>query len=178
MKAAIKKVLSFLLVLAVVVSVASPVKVEAATRKATAASKATKATTVKTGTTIVTVKSSKDGYTKFKAPKAGTYVITISDVKGKSSNNIINGGISLNEMSEYGLIGYPKLKTEGGKTDYFKVASKKSAKYSTSGKKVDRYLSKRTITVKLKKGQVVYMWNYFANFDTKNTTYKLNIKRK
>lgn len=179
---------SFALVLAVMVPVTGSVEVQAA-KKVTAGATEKKAKAVRVGTTAVTVKKcSKDdmhhAYLKFKAPKAGSYVFTLSDFKTKgikASKDVEIGYFSLLTKDTYGYI--PEtVKTEGGKTermnictgattkdDYFKSLNKET-------KKLNRYLPKRTATIKLKKGETVWLYVSYTNY--RQFSYKLNIKKK
>ncbi len=179
---------SFAIALAVVVPATGAVEVQAA-KKVTAGVNEKKAKVVGVGTTAVTAKkSSKDdmhhAYLKFKAPKAGSYVFTLSDFKTKgikASKDVEIGGFSLLTKDAYGYI--PEtVKTEGGKTermnictgaatkdDYFKSLNKKR-------KKLERYLPKRTATMKLKKGETVWIYVTYTNY--RQFSYKLKIKKK
>lgn len=150
----------------------------------------TKAPAVKTGTTTVIAKPYKGSnnstktktavsWVKFTAPKAGTYQFTISNygVKGDSSA-ILHGAVTMmTGKSTYSGAKYPKsylkVKTQGGKVYTLWLCS--ASAYRNYGKiTTGTSLTSRTATVKLKKGQVVYL--DFNN--SKTVSCKLNIKRK
>lgn len=187
----IKRVLmaaTFVLMLAVVIPAAGTVEVQAA-KKVTAGVTEKKAKTVRVGTTTVTArKCAKDdmhhAYLKFKAPKSGKYVFTLSDFKTKGrkvSQDVEIGYFSLLTKDTYGF--YPEtVKTEGGKTERMNIctgAAAKDAYYKSlnkESKKVNRYLSKRTATIKLKKGETVWLFVSYTNY--RQFSYKLNIKKK
>ncbi len=161
-----------------------------AVRKITSNYKYRKAPAAKTGTTIVTARPYKSSnnskkamsavsWVKFTAPKAGTYQFTFSDymVKNKK-DDILFGAISMyTGISRYADAAYPdnhlKVKTQGGKTYSLDMCS--AASYRKYGKiTTATSLPSRTATVKLKKGQIVFM-----NFNnSKTATCKVKIKKK
>lgn len=176
--------LTFALAVAVMIPAAGSVEAQAA-KKVTTQKNYKKAKAVKTGTTVVTVKKRsrknyyQDNYVKFKAPKTGTYVFTVSSFKenGKKSDFSGCGGLTISKLSN----NYPMaldVKTQGGKTRYLNVGTKQMYQFSVKNgeKKVDQYLTKRTATLKLKKGETVYLDMFFTT--SKMYTYQLNIKRK
>ncbi len=161
-----------------------------AVRKVTSSYKYKKAPAAKTGTTIVTAKPYKGSnnnkkamtavsWVKFTVPKTGTYQFTFSDyvVKDKK-DDIMFGVINMyTGISRWADSGYPqdylKVKTNGGKS-YSLYMCSPSAYVKPA--KVGKYdsLSSRTATVKLKKGQIV-----FISFNNSNTiTCKMKIKKK
>lgn len=168
--------LTFAVAVAVMVPAAGSVEAQAA-KKVTANKKYKKAPTVKTGTTTVTSKKSSQNvgkYVKFKAPKTGTYKFTVSSF---SPADEINCGYFCfyNDPAKYDRL--RDLKTEGGRASSFHIASKKFMNGFKHGntKKADRYATSRSATMKLTKGQVVYMYLYYTTAN--KYTYKLKIKR-
>lgn len=176
------------LVIALVLTTLAP----AASMEVQAAKKVTtnynykKAPAVKTGTTIVTARPYKAanykkknlaavGFIKFKAPKAGTYQFTISKVAAKgNSTAYANGAVTF--MTGKGSSIYPakyvQVKTKGGKTTTLYVCSKQ---YTTSQKTTtSTFLTSRTATVKLSKGQEIYL--DFNNSVTNTCTLKIKKK--
>lgn len=152
-----------------------------------------KAPIVKTGTTKVTAKCLKNnygkeknimlpGFIKFKAPKAGTYQFTISNLarKGNGYTKIICPECKLLKIpqqedprtytSEDVIFWtgdgsdnsiwpdkYLKVNTIGGKSNTLCLATERHPYAEHEGTMVETYLTSRTATVKLSKGQVVYM---------------------
>ncbi len=180
------------LVMALVLTVFAPaagMEVQAV-RKVTSNYKYRKAPAAKTGTTIVTARPYKESnnrkkamtavsWVKFTAPKAGTYQFTFSDYVVKANKNEkFYGAITMHTgISSYADSSYPqtylKVKTNGGKT-YTLYMCSPSAYIKPA--KADTYdsLSTRTATVKLKKGQIVFM-----DFNNGSTiTCKVKIKKK
>ena len=79
-----------------------------------------------------------------------------------------------NINKEKGLI----IKTKGGKTAIINIADKKTYNkwHKNKKKKVDQALVKRTVTLKMKKGEVVFI-NVTAGYAGKGTTsFNLEIK--
>lgn len=180
------------LVVALALSVFTPsAAIEAqAAKKVTANYNYKKAPAIKTGTTTVTAKKYNGSnnksktktaipWVKFTAPKAGTYQFTISDltVKGKSNTTVVSAvgmwtGVNTWSGSTYPQ-SYLKVKTKGGKTSTLWLCSKNA--YLSSGKvSTATSLPSRTATVKLKKGQVVYI-SFNQSY---NVTYKVKVKKK
>ena len=152
-----------------------------------------KAPTVKVGTTKVTAKKLKNsygkeknimlpGFIKFKAPKAGTYQFTISNLarNGKGYTKIVCPECKLLKIpqkedprtyTEEDVIfwtgdgsansiwpeKYLKVKTKGGKSNTLCLATEKHPYIEHEGTMVEACLPSRTATVKLSQGQVVYM---------------------
>ena len=186
------KLLCLSLVVALVLSVFAPTAaIEAqAVRKVTANYNYKKAPAIKVGTTAVTAKPYKSSnlktktktavsWVKFTAPKAGTYQFTISNYAKKgNSNAVIYGCVTMmTGKNTYAGARYPKsylsVKTKGGKVNTLYLRS--AASYTSSGS-VSKYtyLPSRTATVKLKKGQVVYL-----DFNNSSTiTCNVKVKKK
>lgn len=161
-----------------------------AVRKVTSNYKYKKAPAAKTGTTIVTAKPYKRSnnnkknmtavsWVKFTAPKAGTYQFTFSDYVVKANqNDKFYGAITMHTgINTYADSSYPQnylsVKTNGGKTYTLYMCSPSAYEKPAKVDKYD-YLSSRTATVKLKKGQIVFM-----DFNNSNTiTCKVKIKKK
>lgn len=180
------------LVMALVLTTLVPdtsMEVQAA-KKVTSNYKYKKAPAVKTGTTIVTAKPYKKSndskknmsavsWVKFTAPKTGTYQFTFSDYVVKANQNekffgaiTMHTGISRSADSSYPKK-YLSVKTTGGKTYTLYMCSPSAYVKPAKAEKYDS-LSSRTATVKLKKGQIVFM--ELNNRDT--ITCKLKIKKK
>lgn len=137
-----------------------------------------KAPAVKTGKTTVTMKVG-DGMVKFVAPKTKTYKITVSNyVDLKDKKGRLNGHFNIcevkgNPKSQY--LSSMQFKTQGGKADTLKAANKiwigdRKEKKVTSYS----YLPSRTATVKLKKGQPIYIYGWFVQ--SEKVRYTLTIK--
>lgn len=174
-------------VLAIAVAVTLPsvggVDVHAGTKKVTASKKIKNSTKVKSGSTIVKSKQfRKHAYISFTAPKAGTYTFTFSDISVSDGNyNRALGHYYLKTAikSSYSNRVYydnVKAKTEGGTNTVFQFATKNyDNRYISSGSKKNRYLKTRSATVKLNKGQTIYLDTYITS---DKGQYKLKIKRK
>ena len=131
-----------------------------------------KAVTAKKGTQTVKLLGS-GGFLKFKAPKTKTYTFTGYGVKKPSGEYSSYGYFYLMTVSGSGSYKYLKInnvKTKGGKNTALYINSNKN---STSGKKATRSLKSRSGSIKLKKGQTVYIYSWFTS---KKTSYKLKIK--
>ncbi|MBD5156333.1 MAG: hypothetical protein HDT13_01650 [Butyrivibrio sp.] len=146
-----------------------------------------KAPTVKVGTTTVTARPVKSsnykkknlasvGFIKFTAPKAGTYQFTISNlVKKGDAQRYTNGAVTFwtgnGSANSIWPDKYLKVKTQGGKSHTLWLCSKR---YSSGKVTAATFLTSRTATVKLSKGQVVYM--DFNNSYTNTCTLKIKKK--
>lgn len=139
-----------------------------------------KAPTVKLGKKFtVTAKTTNKkylAYVKFKAPKAGTYKVTIGNVhsKGLSSAKEIGYGTAyIGRSASYGP-SMETVKTQYGKSSSLSLCTKYCA---SSGKKdVYSYLPSRYGKIKLKKGEVIYI--YMSLSATKKTwCYDLKITK-
>ncbi|MBD5544942.1 MAG: hypothetical protein HDR01_12090 [Lachnospiraceae bacterium] len=178
------------LVMALVLTTVAPatsMEVQAA-KKATTNYNYRKAPAVKTGTTTITARPFKAsnskkknlaivGFVKFTAPKTATYQFTVSKVaiKGKPgtyANGCVTFYTGMGSSSSRYPKSYLKVKTQGGKTDTLYVCS--SSEYKPAKITANTFITSRTATVKLKKGQVVYL-----DFNNgKTNTYSLTIKKK
>ena len=139
------------------------------TSKATANKKAK---TVSTGT--YKVKADGSGYLKFKAPKAGKYSFTFSNIKVQGMSTAV-----IYLMTASGSkIKARSLKTEGGTYTSLHLQDKKSeALYTDVSPLNERCLTKRTGTLSLKKGQTVFIsLNYWGGLGY--TTITMKIKKK
>lgn len=171
-----------------------------------------KAPTVKVGTTKVTAKRVKNnygkeknimlpGFIKFKAPEAGTYQFTISNLARKdkgywkeicpdcellkipqkedpltyTAGEVVfwTGDGSANSIWPDKEL---EVKTKGGKSSMLCLASERHPypEHEEEDKMIDTYLTSRTATVKLSKGQVVYMG--FRNVSLNTCTLKIKKK--
>ena len=131
-----------------------------------------RATRVYRGTTNLTF-SAGEGYVKFVAPKTKTYYFTFSNIKDKrkyGSYTSISIQTRDKKSPKYSFL--TKVSTKGGKSSFLSMTVN-GQKNTTSGKVVNRYLKSRTGSIKLKKGQVVYL--RMMNSGSK-TTAKLVIK--
>ena len=130
-----------------------------------------KSKVVKKGTTTLTISRS-EGYIKFTAPKTKTYNFTFSDFKVKGTSLSFIYAYKKNKNDPTSLK-HVMVSTKGGKTDVLRIASTKNEE-TASGRLADRYLHKRSVKMKLKKGETVYF--YFYGALAKKSTVKLNIK--
>lgn len=174
--------LSFALALTLLTPAVAPTTVSAATRKVTGNTNYKKAPAVKVGTTKVTCKK-QDTYVKFTAPKAATYQISIYNIttlnKPSSYTDYNLANFYIRQKNSSGsYLSSMKVKTQGGKTDWLRMATPTSYErfYKGTKVKVSTYLQKRTVTLKLKKGQVIYVNNNY--FTGGKSTYYLQIKKK
>jgi len=112
------------------------------------------AVAVSTGTTNLTVRMG-EGYLKFTAPRTKMYKFTFSKVTGKYT---MDGYVQFykQDRSDSRRVETFDVSTSGGKTDTLFLAIN-GVKHQ-GGKLKDRPLQKRTGKVKLKKGQVIYMY--------------------
>lgn len=180
---------TFALAVAVFAPATGSVDAQAAAKKVTAGTSFYKAKTVKSGTTTVTVKKCSkkqfhDSYVKYIAPKTGYYVFTLSDFKTKgvkASKDVATGYFSLYKNDGYGR-DRQKVKTEGGKASFLSICTKAAAKDSfykmlnAESKKADRHFVKRSATIKLKKGQTVWIHVFYTNY--KQFSYKIRAVKK
>lgn len=135
---------------------------------------------VKTGTTKVKFKKN-SSFVKFTAKKTKTYKITFSKAYDtKDSSRSINGGIHVykevgNDSSKY--LQSQKLKTYGGKADYFQIANSKFlSNWKNYGKKAFYYKSSRTVTIKLNAGETIYIDAFFAGTKSGKPGFTIKIK--
>ena len=175
-----KKILALVLAAAIcavtVFSGVNTIDAQAATKKVTTSGKfksavPKKAPTVKKGTTVVTLKKAA-GFVKFKAPSTKSYKFTFSKLSGP--NGFTSSFTSFLGANENGKLTFVPVKTYGGKNTALFLSSKKVSTQLTNAKKKDYFLTSRTATVKLKKGQTVYI--YTEATGGKKTTYTLKIK--
>ena len=185
MKFNAKKLVSFILAVAIIAAafLAVPSKVEAATtqvKTGVAMSNYKKAQAVKLGTSKVILCKNSSGMTKFVVPSTGTYVFKISNVSAPGKK--LNGYVSFYTAGNY--LQDLKGRTQGGTEDTLRVAN--SAFLSTWNKNNnnqkstpanERYLSYRTLKVKLTKGQKVYMNAFFAGAGNEKPSYILKITK-
>ncbi len=182
MKKGKRVLLSFLMILAMGLMVCGfrPVQAQAATKKvkkiqytSELTSKIKKnATVVKKGTT--TLKVTKEGFLKFRVPATKTYTFTFS--KQTEPNGNYNNGyayikrVRTNSYSGKQYLDSLKFKTQGGKTTsaYFNANASSTPSTITTG----TFIPKRSCKVKLKKGETVYLYLYFAH----KGSIRLNIK--
>lgn len=195
MKKTMKRIVTLTLALMMVLSVAvvqSPIEANAAsTKKVTATKSYKKSPALKVGNNKVTAKQF--CYTKFTAPKAGTYLFTVSGVTstGNTNTEIGYGCVYLEQPTKYGYMNYCKIKTNKAKA-INKLGTKKvnasglgiCTKYCwdkfdkaswTKGK--SKYVYTRYMQVSLKKGETVYMMSHFSGRKAKHT-YNVKIKKK
>ena len=117
-----------------------------------------KAVSVKEGDTNIRLGSRSFGYIRFKAKETRKYTFTVSGLSGRKADAYVNGLFYI--MTKYGdknqLIGQQSVKTKGGYSKPLRIANRNDGKpYS-----VNSYLKKRSGIIKLKKGQVVYIYLY------------------
>ena len=117
-----------------------------------------KSVAVKEGDTNIKLGSRSFGYVRFKAKETRKYTFTVSGLTGRKKEAYVNGLFYI--MTMYGdknqLIGQQNVKTKGGYSRPLRIANRSDGKpYS-----VNSYLKKRSGKIKLKKGQVVYIYLY------------------
>ncbi|MBR0410817.1 MAG: hypothetical protein IJI25_07420 [Eubacterium sp.] len=127
-----------------------------------------KAVTVKRGGWTVKMGTLGTGFLKFKAPKTKKYVFNYSGLQSNSSYT--NGYTYVMVDSKYGnnYLTMSNVRTQGGVTASIYINNRSN----TTGTMKYRFLSSRYAAVKLKKGQVVYL--YFS-FDP-NASLNLKVK--
>lgn len=136
-----------------------------------------KVKSLKTGITTIKYNTS-NGYLKFKATKSKTYKVTFSALKESTDVPVMVGCF---EKLKNGNTLYPmNVKTNEGKRKYLpittskieKLAKQKGVKTFESNGVKYKYLSKRNVSLTLKKGQTIY----FNVSGTGTGTFKINIK--
>ena len=125
---------------------------------------------VKKGKTKVTLKK-QGSYVKFTANKTKKYTFTFSNVK--KGSGYVCGHVSINDLkgTYVKYFSSKKIKTYGGKTYALRLANRDD----NYGTKVYRYKKSRSTTIKLKKGQTVYIYGSFAGSGNK-ASFDLKIK--
>lgn len=173
MKTSIRKITKMLLLFVMLAAMALPAQ---AAKKVSANPNYKKAPQVKMGTTKVVAKKN-DSYVKFKAPAAGTYKITISNISSleKKGSDINLGNFYIGKSNSYGVIS-ETVKTQGGKNNCLFTATKYSYDHFYKNKPVtsNLYLASRYGQIKLKAGEDIYMQYYFTG---KSCTYTLKIQK-
>ena len=111
------------------------------------------------------------GFLKFKAPKTKTYSFTFSKISPLADISAPLTGFAMFYNSSMFMIKDSKVSTKGGKSATLNLSSK-TGKVS-SGKVINRYLPSRTGKLKLKKGQVIYI---YLNFCYAGKGAKVNLK--
>ena len=161
-----------------------------AAKKVTANLNRKKAPSVKVGTTTITtkvkLKSKGDtvnpigSYVRFKAPKKGTYQFTMSNLRYKSNPGEDALGSLYFENSKGVAI---RFKTQSGKSDSLSftpfdyIDEEEDGEEGEEGEITTGTVPKpRTATIKLKKGQTIYL--YFESIEAATYTYNLKIKKK
>ena len=129
------------------------------------------ATVVKRGTTKL--KLGHQGYLRFKAPATKTYSFKFSG-QTSSSGNTNNGYAYImnpvySSYSKKYTLERLQFSTTGGKAT---TAWYHTKAYADTEKTTSAFLASRTCKLKLKKGQTVYLYMYFANNGTINLTIK------
>ena len=190
-----KKLLTVLLMVAIMATIANPISAEAKTKIKTVKPKAVRNITsnayaksvakkVTTGTTRVYLDDDMVydycGYVKFVAPKTKTYTFTIGNLQHPANKK----GDLLGHMTFWCPYGYKNtglarfyVKAKDGKTVSLNIARPKPTGLYYA-RKTDRYYTSRSGGVKLKKGQVVYLEFYFHTytFTKKRISVDLKIK--
>ncbi|MBQ8528003.1 MAG: hypothetical protein IJ429_05950 [Lachnospiraceae bacterium] len=179
---------TFALAVAVLVPATGTVDAQAAPKKVTANKNYKKAPSIKINKTYKVTSKTKGGKTfvKFKAPKTGTYVFTISNVKtykpSKNDDGRDLANFYIKKMvgsSSYKYLGMQQVKTQGGKATCINMCTPGwYKKYPVKKAKTGSNLQKRTATIKIKKNEVVYVnMSYYTGKDCK-CTYELKVKKK
>ena len=108
------------------------------------------------------------GYVKFTAPKAKTYTFTFSNVKplveqGTTDDAIV--GMALPITFRNGNAKAIEAKTEGGSYQYINIGSSRYVASRNNKKpyKVNDFLTSRTASLKMKKGQTIYLFIALIN---------------
>ena len=137
----------------------------------------TKAPRVKTGKTTVVLKEAHAGVA-FIAPKTKVYKVTVSNfVNNNDKKGRLNGYIGIMTAKPGSKnVYYTEAKTQGGKSSTLWVANKAFLKnWKNRGSYKTSYLyPSRTATIKLQKGQPLFLHGYFSQ--NTNVTYTLTIK--
>lgn len=180
-----KKIFAVTLSAALAASVAGGTVMPAAAAARTVSTSATafrKAPAVKTGKNKVKIKKSA-AYVKYTAKKTKTYKFTFSNVnalsKADRKRNSVNGFVYLGLDSGYSSPVPQKVTTNYGKISHLSLASAnfyKIWKHNQKKKKPENYLTKRYAKIKLKKGQTVYIYHFFAGVKNSRASYTLTIK--
>ncbi len=176
--------LSFAVAVAVMIPAAGSVEAQAA-KTVTAQKNWKKAKAVKTGTTVVNIKAAncQESYVKFKAPKAGTYKITFSNLKtkGVSKEDFRIGFFTIAKKAGSGLT-HAEFNSNAGKTNAVMFASKYAMTTSTikdhnkKEAKRMRYSATPYAKIKLKKGEIIYI-TMFSLPDKQACSYTVKIKK-
>lgn len=182
----LRGLVAVMLALVLCTQMATPITTEAASKKkkvtASTSDNTEKMPSVKKGTTTVKVSNKKNSYYKFTAKKAGTYVLTVSNVKGVDDSDDTAYGYIAVGVKKDGTLSFigTDYATEGGTRNVFNLCSKTYYNQYMTDSSVDlveQYLTKRTVTIKLKKGQTIYICNDF-NFMSGSGKIKYTLKIK
>ncbi len=177
--------LTFALAVAVLTPAAGSVDAQAATKK-TANKNYKKAPAIKVNKTYKITSKTKGGntYVKFTAPKSANYVFTIYDVKNYKPSAGYDGrdlsNFYIRKKSSYSnYLSLQYVKTQGGKaTCLFMATPQWYSKYPVKKPTINSYLKKRTATLKLNKGETVYVNMYGFTGTNSQCTYMLKVKKK
>lgn len=135
-----------------------------------------KAAALKTGKNIVHVKKS-TAMTKYTAKKTKTYTFKFTGLNAEKKSyrktNNVNGSVGFSVI-QYGGLCSKKVKTRGGSTYSAYLCSKKVWNNTYNKSNITKYsvLPTRTVKVKLKKGQTIYMKNIFTGLANNSHYYK------
>jgi len=174
----------FVLAVAVLVPATGGVEARAAAKKITANKKYKKSPSIKLKNTYTVTVKAGDSFVKFKAPKAGTYDFTLSNLTvykgGKKSNDAETVRIYFCMKSKISKgLSIQRIKTQGGKAFYLNFCNAKYyKKYPDKTITGSSNLPKRKVTMKLKKGQTVYIQAASFGLDYSKFTCKLSVKKK
>lgn len=130
--------------------------------------------TVQFGRTRVKVKT---GLIKFTPKKSGKYVFTFSGLTGAGYGNVLFlEQIPFSDMLQF--IDDDRVKTAGGYSSVLWLCKKSEAAYYASAKefknKLERPLSKRSGTIRLQKGEPVYLYLDFSGKKYSKITLKIS----
>ncbi len=130
-----------------------------------------KAGVVKRGTYDIKLGKKGSGYAAFKATKTKKYSFTLYKVRPGKNSSYSSGFFYCMLPSKYSKssITIMDMKTQGGTDNSLYVSSKY---HKQTGPVKDRFLTKRTGKITLKKGQIAYLYFSFYRGDT----IRLNIK--
>ena len=111
------------------------------------------------------------GYIRFKAPATKKYTFTFSNIKDAGKHSVMSIGVQKPNKGNKASLNLVDVRTQGGKSCFLDMAA--NGYRDKYGKGVNKYLTTRSCTVLLQKGQVLYF--HFGTWKTKHTaTLKIN----
>ena len=137
-----------------------------------------KAPKIKKGTTTIKAEKKKTCYVKFTAPKTKTYKFTFTpEFTEKQNENFMLGYFQICRI-KYGKLSTQKLKTKGGKYIALNVGNQKYIDaLETQKNKAKAYMTSRSTSLKLKKGETIIISSYILkNQNEDKLKYQVTIK--